>query len=271
MTTHRLTRRGFLGLTLSLLRSPGWASDRGTLRQAFAYELRLDVLFGLITLTLRGQAVEEVDRSAGRYRVTIAGEGSGASVTSERRGIIRDGRFLPLEGRTSNTFRRRESWLAIEYDHDRRFVDYHSVSYTLVLGRKLEVHDRVPMPPDRPVDDFVTTVLNFRTGMLERTGAETFRTFVVRRARHEREGPEDVSSAPYRAEIVPLSFTASPDGGSGRHVALVDISAHSPWARAGEPARVTFNPDRRLESIQAPLALGSSLDVQVRVVASPPG
>jgi hypothetical protein len=101
--------------------------------------------------------------------------------------------------------------------------------------------------------------------VLERDPDGTYRTFIVRRARPENEGPDDVSASGYHAELIPLRFQAEPEGASGRLRALIDITSFSSWARRNQPARVTFSADRHLESVETKLILGT--DFKVRVAA----
>ena len=42
-------------------------------------------------------------------------------------------------------------------------------------------------------------------------------------------------------------------------MARVDMSGWSSWARPDAPAQLVFTPDRRLESLEARLALGSTV------------
>src|SRR4030095_1615135 len=64
----------------------------------------------------------------------------------------------------------------------------------------------------------------------------TYRTYIVRRARPENEGPDDVSPSGYRAELIPLRFQVVPDEAPGRLRALIDINGFSSWARRHQPA-----------------------------------
>jgi hypothetical protein len=85
----------------------------------------------------------------------------------------------------------------------------------------------------------------------------------MRRARVDNEGPDDVSPDGYRAELVPLRFRPTPAGPDGRLTAQIDITRFSSWARPDTPARITFAPDRQLESVQSSLILGTTLSVRV--------
>ena len=62
---------------------------------------------------------------------------------------------------------------------------------------------------------------------------------------------------------VPLRFQTTPDGATGRLNALIDITGFSSWARRGQPARVTFGPDRHLESVHSKLMLGTTFKVSL--------
>ena len=96
--------------------------------------------------------------------------------------------------------------------------------------------------PGQAVDDLVTATLNFAADKLDRDLDGSYRTAIVRRAWKDNEGPDDVSPAGYRAEIVPVRFNVAPDPATGRFSGLLDMTSLSSWARAGEPARLTFDP-----------------------------
>jgi hypothetical protein len=256
-----LSRRAFLAASLPLLASPRLAVAAVPARQAFNYSVEVGVLFDLITFALKGTALSEVDHAVGRYRVSMHGEGDSISLDTEARGMIRRGRFIPVETHSNSTIRGRESRLDLLYDHDRGTVEYHSVMHTFFLGRRRQVDDTLKLPVDRRVDDLLSAYLNFAANTLEREPDGTYRTFIVRRARPENEGPDDVSASGYHAELVPLRFRVTPDSATGRLNALIDITGFSSWARRGQPARVTFGPDRHLESMQTKLILGTTFKV----------
>lgn len=258
-----LSRREFLTWPIPFLLWPKEALARDATQYRLEYRVDLGVLFDLLTFTLSGTVIEEIDRLAGTYRVRIAGEGAGVSNRVEAAGAIRDGRFVPVQTNSSHTLRGRESWLTLRYDHERGLAEYHSVGHTLLLGRRRQVDDVVRLPADGHVDDAVSASLNFAASRLEVDGEGFHRTLVVRRARPESEGPDDVSPTGYRVEIVPFRFRVSPDGPGGRLTSLIDLTRWSSWARANRPARVTFGPDRRMESVESSLILGSSLKVRL--------
>ncbi|HZP38948.1 MAG TPA: hypothetical protein VFE48_20880 [Methylomirabilota bacterium] len=265
---HRYTRRQFLGLLPAglLLTTPrAEALDDG--RSAYNYQLDLSILFNFLTLSLTGTVVQEIDRKAGRYRVTMDGTGTAISTRTEATGIIRDGRFMPVESRSVHHFRGRQNTVATSYDYERQQVQLHAVTHTLLLGRRRQVDDTLAIPPGRHVDDLISAELNFAADTLDRDRDGTYSTWVMRRARADDEGPDDVSPDGYRAELVPLRFRTTPDGPGGRLTAQIDITRFSSWARPGTPARLTFAPNRQLESVQSSLILGTTLSVRVTGIA----
>jgi hypothetical protein len=118
------------------------------------------------------------------------------------------------------------------------------------------------MPTGQPVDDLASATLNFAAGQLESDAQGYHRTVVVRRAKTENEGPDDVSANGYRAELVPLRFRTTRDS-AGRLAASIDITRFSSWARSNQPAHVTFDETRHLESVKSSLMLGSSVSVRL--------
>jgi hypothetical protein len=261
---HLLSRRQLLAvLPFGLLFGRGRAHALEDGRSSFAYQLDLSVLFSFLTLSLSGTVVQEIDRRRGKYRVTMEGHGTGISTRTEASGVIRDGRFKPVETRAVHHFRGRQNTSAISYDHAGGRAEIHAVTHTLLLGRRRQVDDVLTLPPGLHVDDLISAELNFADNTLDRDSEGTYYTWVVRRARADNEGPDDVSPNGYRAELVPLRFRPSPDAVTGGLIALVDITRFSSWARADQPARVTFAPDRQLASVQSLLMYGTTLKVRV--------
>ena len=261
---HLLSRRQLLAaLPLGLFFGLGRAHALADGRSSFSYQLDLTVLFSLLTLSLSGTGVQEIDRRAGKYRVTMEGQGTGISTRTEATGIIRDGRFKPVETRAVHHFRNRQNTSTTTYDYTRQRAEIHAVTHTLLLGRRRQVDDVLAIPAGRQVDDLISAELNFAANTLDRESDGTYSTWVMRRARADNEGPDEVSPDGYRAELVPLRFRPSADGPTGRMTALVDITRFSSWARPDAPARVTFAPDRQLESVQSSLILGRTLSVRV--------
>lgn len=262
--SHLLTRRQLLAaIPVGLLLTRGWAHALEDGRSVMGYKLDLSVFFSFITLSLAGTVTQDIDRKAGRYRVTMEGEGTAISTRTEATGIVQDGRFKPLESRSVHVFRGRQNTSVTTYDYERQRAELHAVSHTLLLGRRRQIDDTIALPQGRHVDDLISAELNFAANTLEREADGTYHTWVVRRARADNEGPDDVSPDGYRAELVPLRFRPAPDGAAGRLVALIDITRFSSWARSDQPARVTFAADRQLESVQSALILGTTLSVRV--------
>lgn len=261
---HMLSRRSLLAsIPLGLLFGRGWAHALEGGRSAFTYDLDLSVLFDFLSLSLSGTVVQEIDRQAGTYRVIMEGHGAAIRTRTEATGIIRDGRFKPVETRAVHHFRGRQNTSATTYDYTRQQAEIHAVTHTLLLGRRRQVDDVLALPPGRPVDDLISAELNFAGNTLEHDAGGTYHTWVVRRARAENEKPDDVSPDGYRAELVPLRFRPRPDAVTGRLTALIDITRFTSWARADQPARVTFGPDRQLESVHSVLRYGTTLKVRV--------
>jgi len=263
-----LTRRHLLvALPLGLLFGRGRAEALEDGRSTFGYQLDLSVLFSLLTLSLSGTVVQEIDRRAGKYRMIMEGKGTGISTRTEASGVISDGRFKPVETRAVHHFRSRENTSTTSYDYTARRVEIHAVTHTLLLGRRRQVDDVLALPSDRHVDDLISAELNFADNTLEHDANGTYHTWVVRRARAANEGPDDVLVDGYRAELVPLSFRPTPDAATGGLTALIDITRFSSWARPDQPARVTFAPDRQLSSVQSLLLYGTTLKVRVTGIA----
>ena len=261
---HLLSRRQLLAaLPIGLLLGWGRAHAVEDGRSAFTYQLDLSILFNFLTLSLSGTAVQEIDRRAGKYRMTMEGQGIGISTRTEASGIIREGRFKPVETKAVHHFRNRQNTSTTSYDYTRQRAEIHAVTHTLLLGRRRQVDDVLAIPPGTHVDDLISAELNFADNKLDRDPDGTYYTWVVRRARADNEGPDDVSPDSYRAELVPLRFRPSPEPATGGFTALIDITRFSSWARVDQPARVGFAPDRQLASVQSVLLYGTTLNVRV--------
>jgi hypothetical protein len=257
------SRRQFLALPLLSLLSPRAVSGETKARAVRSYDADLGVLFNLLTFSLSGTIVEEIDRAGGRYRVTVDGKGLGITAGTESVGVIRDGRFMPTETRGFHVVRGRENRVTLNYDYEHGLVEYHSLGYTLMLGRRRQVDDAVRLSPGQHVDDLISAELNFAANTLDMEPDGSYRITVVRRARPDNEGPDDVSPDGYRAELVTVRFHASPEAGTGRLTAAVDVTGFSSWARAKQPARVAFGPDRHLASVTSSLILGSTFTLRL--------
>src|SRR5262249_36165910 len=177
--------------------------------------------------------------------------------------LMHTGRHRPLDLKTAPSFVGRPSSLSITYDYARGLVDYHAVGHTLLSGRRRQVEDVVVLPPGQPVDDAVSAALNFAAGRLEKDPDGAYRMAVLRRSRPRGEGPDDVTPGAYRVEVVPVRFQVSPDPGTGKLIARIDMSGWSSWARADQPARPVFPAERRLESIESRLIWGSTVRMRL--------
>jgi hypothetical protein len=214
-----------------------------------------------LTLSLSGTAVQEIDRRAGKYRMTLEGQGTGISTRTEASGISRAGRFMPVETRAVHHFRNRENTSTTSYDYARQRAEIHAVTHTLLMGRRRQVDDVLAIPPGRHVDDLISAELNFADNTLDRDPDGTYYTWVVRRARADNEGPDDVSPTA-TARSSSRCASTNPDPATGGLTALIDITRFSSWARVDQPARVTFaRPTARVRSI--PPLYGTTLKVRV--------
>ena len=242
---------------------PRAACGEAKARGVRAYDADIGVLFNLLTFTLSGTIVEEVDRAHGRYRVIVNGKGLGIAAGSESVGVIRDGRFMPTETRGFHVVRGRENRVTITYDYEHGLVEYHALSYTFLLGRRRQVDDVVRLSPGQHVDDLVSAEFNFAANTLDVEPDGAYRLTVVRRARPEDEGTDDISPSGYHAELATVRFRAAPDATTGRLTALVDLTGFSSWARKARPARVAFGADRHLESVTSSLILGTTFALRL--------
>jgi len=261
------SRRQFLAFPLVLLLGPRPGRAEPLVRST-PYHVDIGILWNLFTFTLDGRLDEQLDFAAGRYRVLITGEGPRIENRIESAGLIRDGRFTPTATSLFFRARGRENSTRISYDYDGGLVHYRHVSETFLLGRRRVAEDRLEIPARQPLDDIVTVVLNYSEGSVGRDGRVEHQTFVVRRARREREGFDEVQAGGYRAEIVPLRYTVTRDGETGRALCLLDFSGFSAWASPDKPARISFGPNRRLEAIDIFLSLGSSIRIKLEARAS---
>jgi len=158
--------------------------------------------------------------------------------------------------------RGRENRTSLSYDYDRGLVEYHSVSYTFLLGRRRQADDVLRLAPGQHVDDVFSAELNFAAQKLDVDPDGAYRVTVVRRARPANEGPDDVSAGVYRAELATLRFHTAPDATSGRLTARVDLTGFSSWARSNQPARVAFGVDRHLLTVESSMILGTSFTLR---------
>jgi hypothetical protein len=216
----------------------------------------------VFTLRLEGTIEEAVDRAAGRYDVTINGEGGRIANRIECHGALREGRWYPTRSTSWFQVVGREARTELTYDWNARTAEYHYRGETFVL-RRVRVADDVVSLPAGPVDDAVSAILNYADGRWTPDADGSFRTRVIRRRRPANEGPDDVASE-YRAELLPVALKVGPDPESRKPTAIFDLSGFSSWAREDRPARIVFGADRRPELIATSLILGTSVTINLK-------
>src|SRR5258705_3117206 len=154
MSEPALSRRAVLlglgSLALDLSLPTRYAAATPPAARTFDYRVDMSMLFDVLRYSVAGSMVEEVDTSAGRYRVLISGSGAGASTRIEAQGLIENDRYRPLELKSAHSFVGRPGSLSITYDYARGLVDYHAVGHTLLSGRRRQVDDGVVLPPGQP-------------------------------------------------------------------------------------------------------------------------
>jgi hypothetical protein len=216
----------------------------------------------MFTLHLAGVMDEVIDRAAGRYDVTIIGEGSRIANRIESHGVLRGGRWAPV--RTTSWFQvvGREARTDLLYDYAARTASYRYRGETFLLRRQRVAEDVLSLPAAH-VDDAISAILNYAENRWPVEADGSLYTQLVRRHRPANEGPDDVDKL-YRAELVSLVLKVGPDPESHKPTALFDLSPFSSWAREDRPARIVFGPDRRPELITSSLMLGTSVTISLR-------
>jgi hypothetical protein len=261
MSIEPLGRRDFLALTLALLAAPVRLFAAEAPGRPHGYTVDIGILYRMFNFHLDGAFEERIDRAAGRYEIRGTGQGSGIANRIESRGVLRNGRWTPVQGVSWFEIHDRVSQTQLTYDHDRRRVDYHAYGETFFMRRLRVVDDVVSIPDGVHVDDALSAALNYREGRWTPDADGRLRTYIVRRRRSEDEGPDDVARA-YRGEIVPLELTITADPQSRTPAALLDFSRFTSWARQNRPARIVFDDERRPMSITGSMILGSSLSIR---------
>lgn len=256
-----MNRRGFLAFLLSSIAAPFTPALAAVEARKSDYIADVAILYGVFNLHLKGTLDEVVDRDAGRYDVTIRGEGGRVANRIDCHGVLRDGRWAPVRSTAWFQVVGREARTDLAYDHIARTAEYHYRGETFLL-RRLRVADDLVSLPSGPIDDGVSAILNYAEGRWAPEPDGSFRTRVIRRHRPANEGPDDVAKH-YRAEFVPLVLKVGPDRESGKPTALFDLSGFSTWSRDDRPARVVFGANRRPELIAASLILGTSVDIRL--------
>ena len=113
------------------------------------------------------------------------------------------------------------------------------------------------------MDDLASAYLNFAANKLDSDGEGRYHTLIVRRAWKDNEGPDDVSPSGYRAMLAPVRFQVAPDPATGGLQGQLDMTSLSSWARPSQPARVSFDQNRHLQSFQTSLILGTTITVRL--------
>lgn len=266
MSRIPLDRREFLTLSLAVFVAPVAAlAAEPEIREA-RYTLDAGILWDVFTFHLPGRITETIDRAVGRYAVVASGEGPQIANRLESRGVLRGGRWAPVEAAGWVRIAGRHSRTEVRYDYARSAIHYHHRGETFLLRRVRLVDDVVPIPPGVHVDDLVSAALNFAEGRWHPETDGSYATVLVRRRRPEREGPDDVQ-ARYEAELATFAFRVEPDPATGHAVGLVDLVPFTSWARRQAPARVVFGADRRPAQVTASLSLGSTVTVRVQAAA----
>lgn len=226
------------------------------------YAADIAILYGMFTLALAGPMDEVIDRDAGRYDVTIRGEGSRVANRIESQGMLQGGRWVPAK--TTSWFQvvGREAKTTLVYDWSKRTADYRYRGETFLMRRTRVAEDVLQLPPTH-VDDAISAILNYADGRWPAEADGSFRTQVVRRQRRRDEGPDDVDKI-YRAELLPVVLKVGPDPETKKPTALFDMSGFSSWSREDRPARIVFGADRRPELIVTSLMLGTSVTIKLR-------
>src|SRR5262245_4268693 len=266
MSRQAIDRRQFLTLSLafclgSLGMRRAFAAPVETYQVPFGIDVRL--LYGVLTYHVQGTFMQSIDRPSGRYEATVDGEGDGIASRIESTGFFRLGRWVPMRSHSFFSVKGRESRGDVTYDHARGRIEYHFKGETFFLRRLRIVDDVLSIPPGLLVDDSISASLNY-TDRLWTPGADgSLVTHVVRRKMAHDEGPDDVQ-AHARAELVPFKLEVGVDAATQKPIAHFDLTRFSSWAKQGQPALVTFGPDRRPEQLSLPMILGTYVLIRLK-------
>jgi hypothetical protein len=261
-----MERRRFLALALGLALGPVRLARAAPELRSGTFEADVGILWGALNFRVAGTIQETVDRAAGRYEVTIRGQGEDITNEVDSSGILREGRWTPARTHSRFLVHGRESRSDVVYDWSRRTIEYHNRSETFFMRRLRVTDDTVTAPEGMHVDDVISATLNYADGLWPTQPDGTLLTNVVRRHRPAGESPDDVQRR-YRAELVPFVLRVATDPTTGRPMALFDLTRFSSWAKESQPARIVFGPHRRPESISSSLMLGTSVAIRLSTVA----
>ena len=263
MSRQVIPRRDFLTLPLALLLSPLARAQAAVVAHSAPYRVDVSLLYGALTYRIDEILAESIDRAAGRYDVTMTGEGDGIANRIESAGTLRQGRWAPLRSKSFFSVKGRESRADITYDYTARQVDYHFKGETFFLRRLRVVDDSVPMPEGMLIDDAISATLNYADQLWRPQTDGELLTHIVRRKIASNEGPDDVQ-ARYRAELAPLTLKVAVDPETRKPIARFDLTRFSSWARQSQPAQITFGGDRRPERLNLPMILGTSVQISLK-------
>jgi hypothetical protein len=263
MSRQVIERRDFLTLPLALLLAPLAQANASPAAYTAPYRIDVSLLYGALTYRIDETLAESVDRAAGRYDVTMTGEGDGIANRIESVGILRQGRWAPLRSRSFFSVKGRESRADITYDYAARHVDYHFKGETFFLRRLRVVDDSLPIPDGMLVDDAISATLNYADQLWRPQTDGNLLTHIVRRKIASNEGPDDVQ-ARYSAELAPLTLKVAVDAETRKPIARFDLTRFSSWARQNQPALITFGGDRRPERLNLPMILGTSVQISLK-------
>jgi hypothetical protein len=263
MSRQVVDRREFLALSLAGLLAPWAHAHAAGQPQKSPYGVDVRLLYGALIYHVEGTLSETIDRAAGRYDVTIAGEGDGIANRVESTGTLRQGRWAPVRTRSSFRVKGRESRSDVTYDHARRSVEYHFKGETFFLRRLRVADDVVSVPEGLLVDDSISATLNYAEQRWPPQPDGSFLTHVIRRKRADNEGIDDVQKH-YRAELVPFRLQVTVDAETRKPVAKIDLTRFSSWATQDQPALITFGADRRPEHMSLSMILGTSVQIRLK-------
>lgn len=263
MSRKVIDRRQFLTLPLALLLVPLARVHGAAVASRAPYRVDVSLLYGALTFSVEESLTETIDRAAGRYDVSIAGEGDGIVNRIESAGTLRQGRWAPLRTQSFFSVKGRESRSDIKYDYVGRRIGYHFKGETFFLRRLRVVDDSLSMPEGLLIDDSISATLNYADQLWTPQPDGSFVTHVVRRKVAGNEGPDDVQKQ-YRAELVPFALKVAVDAETRKPIAQIDLSRFSSWANRDQPAQITFGADRRPEHLSLPMMLGTSVQIRLK-------
>jgi hypothetical protein len=262
MSIKPVNRRDFLTLGVAALLLPPSRLGAEPVARKGTFAAEVGILYQVLTFRLSGRLQETVDRASGRYEIRIDGEGEAIASRIRSSGVLRAGRWAPVQSESWFQVRGRESRSRVTYDWERRVIEFHARAETFFMRRLRVVDDELTIPPGAAVDDAMSASLNFREGSWSPSPDGRLQTLVVRRRRTDNEGPDEVAAA-YRAELVPLELRIEPDPDTRKPAALLDLSRFSSWARESRPARIVFDDERRPTLITGSMILGTSLTIRL--------